>query len=194
MSLETVAEEIRKEAEETAEAIRQDAEEQAEDIVSAAESEAEDIVSAAEAEVEREIDQLREQELSSAKLEAKHERMSARREALDDVRDRVESRIADLDADQRRELTESLLSDSLAEFAEDEQLAVHHAPGDADLIEDLVSERPNVAVAGEYDCLGGVVVESESSRVRVKNTFDSVLEDVWADELKQISNRLFDEQ
>ncbi|GGL28607.1 ATP synthase subunit E [Halarchaeum grantii] len=194
MSLETVAEEIREEAEEQAEAIRQDAESEAEEIVSDAESEAEEIVSDAEAEVEREIDQLREQELSSAKLEAKHERMSARREALDDVRDRVESRIADLDADQRRELTESLLTNSLGEFAEDAQLAVHYAAGDEALIEELLEGRQNVAPAGEIDCLGGVVVESESSRVRVKNTFDSVLADVWEDELKQISDRLFDEQ
>ncbi|GGN12544.1 V-type ATP synthase subunit E [Halarchaeum nitratireducens] len=194
MSLETVAEEIRSEAEERAEAIRQQAEERAEEIVAEAEAEADEIVADAEAEVEQEIDQLREQELSSAKLEAKHERMSARREALDDVRDRVESRLTDLDAEKRRSLTDSLLTDSLAEFDEDEQLAVHYAPGDEALLEDLLDERPNVTTAGEYDCLGGVVVESETSRVRVKNTFDSVLEDVWENELKQISDRLFDDR
>ncbi|GAD52757.1 V-type ATP synthase subunit E [Halarchaeum acidiphilum MH1-52-1] len=194
MSLETVAEEIRSEAEETADAIHKDADERAEEIIAEAEADADEIVETAEAEVAQEIDQLREQELSSAKLEAKHERMSARREALDDVRDRVESRLTDLDAEKRRSLTDSLLTDSLAEFDEDEQLAVHYAPGDEDLIADLLDERSNVTTAGEYDCLGGVVIESESSRVRVKNTFDSVLADVWEDELKEISNRLFDDR
>ncbi|OYR79833.1 V-type ATP synthase subunit E, partial [Halorubrum distributum] len=40
---------------------------------------------------------------------------------------------------------------------------------------------------------GGVVAESDTSRVRVNNTFDSVLESVWDDELKNISERLFDQ-
>jgi len=194
MSLDTVAEEIRQEAEAEAEAILERADERAEEIVSAADAEAEEIVSDAEAEVEREIDQLREQERSSATLEAKHERMAVRREALDEVRDRVEARIADLDAETRRSLTDALLADSLAEFDSDERLAVYHAPGDEDLLTDLLADRENATTAGEYDCLGGVVVESERSRVRVKNTFDSVLEDVWEDELKRLSDRLFAEQ
>lgn len=48
-------------------------------------------------------------------------------------------------------------------------------------------------VDGEIDCLGGVVAESDTSRVRVNNTFDSILESVWDDELKNISERLFDQ-
>jgi len=39
----------------------------------------------------------------------------------------------------------------------------------------------------------GVVAESDTSRVRVNNTFDSILESVWDDELKNISERLFDQ-
>ncbi|MFC7167354.1 V-type ATP synthase subunit E [Halospeciosus flavus] len=193
MSLETVVEEIRDEARSQAEEIHEEAEQEADRIVEEAEQEADEIIQEAEREVEREISQEREQKLSSAKLEAKHERMEARREAIAQAREQVEERIADLSGDERRELTRELLEDALAEFDEGEELAVHYAPGDEDLIEDLLSDYDGVHVAGEYDCLGGVVVESEESRVRVKNTFDSVLDDVWEDELKQISNRLFDE-
>ena len=42
-------------------------------------------------------------------------------------------------------------------------------------------------------CLGGVVVDSADSRVRVNNTFDSVLDDVWEDSLKDVSDILFDQ-
>ncbi|MEE6209716.1 V-type ATP synthase subunit E [Salarchaeum sp. III] len=194
MSLDTVVEEIREDARERADEIRQEGEERADDIVSAAESEADDIREEAEAEVEREIEREREQALSSAKLDAKHERMSARRDALESVREEVEGRIAGLDGDEREELTRALLDDALDAFDEDEQLAVHYAPSDEDLLSDILDDYTHVSLAGEYDCLGGVVVESETSRVRVKNTFDSVLDDVWEDDLKQISNRLFDEQ
>jgi len=63
---------------------------------------------------------------------------------------------------------------------------------DVDLVEELVEDR-NAVVDGEIDCLGGVVAESDTSRVRVNNTFDSILESVWDDELKNISERLFDQ-
>ena len=36
------------------------------------------------------------------------------------------------------------------------------------------------------------MVDSTDSRVRVNNTFDSVLEDVWEDSLKNVSDILFD--
>ncbi|MGB9987135.1 V-type ATP synthase subunit E [Salarchaeum japonicum] len=194
MSLDTVVEEIREDARERADEIRQEGEDRADDIVSAAESEADDILEAAEAEVEREIEREREQAVSSAKLDAKHERMSARRDALESVREDVEDRIASLDGEDREELTRALLNDAIESFDEDAQLAVHYAPSDETLLSDILDDYTNVSIAGEYDCLGGVIVESETSRVRVKNTFDSVLDDVWEDDLKQISNRLFDEQ
>jgi V/A-type H+-transporting ATPase subunit E len=56
-----------------------------------------------------------------------------------------------------------------------------------------VSDYKNYEYAGKYDCLGGVVVESDQSRLRVNNTFDSVLESVWEDNLQDISKRLFEQ-
>ncbi|MFB6163976.1 MAG: V-type ATP synthase subunit E [Haloarculaceae archaeon] len=193
MSLDTVVEEIRDEARSKAEAIREEAEAEAEEIVAEAEDDAEEIVAEAEREVDREIEQEREQTLSSAKLEAKHSRMEVRREVLADVREEVEAEIADLDGDRRRELTAALLESALAEFEAGETVAVSYAPGDHDLVADLLEGSETAHVADEYDCLGGVVVASEESRVRVKNTFESVLEEVWDEELAVISDELFEE-
>jgi V/A-type H+-transporting ATPase subunit E len=64
---------------------------------------------------------------------------------------------------------------------------------DEALLTDLLSEYEGWSFAGTEDCLGGVIVESEQSRVRVNNTFDSVLAAVWDEELKRISERLFEE-
>jgi V/A-type H+-transporting ATPase subunit E len=71
-------------------------------------------------------------------------------------------------------------------------VSVYCRADDRDLLEDLLGGYDGFSVAGEYDCLGGVVVESEESRVRVNNTFDSVLETVWEDNLKELSDRLFE--
>ena len=191
MSLETVVEDIRDEARARAEEIRDAAEADAEEIVSDAEADADRIREERLAAVERQIDQEREQTLSSAKLEAKKERLGARRDVLEDVREGVETAIASLEGDRRRDLTEVLLEATLAEFG-DEHVAIYTRTEDVELVETLVAER-NASVDGEIDCFGGVVGESDGSRVRVNNTFDSVLEAVWDDELKNISEQLFDQ-
>ena len=194
MSLETVVEDIRDEARERAKEIRSDAESRADEIVADAEADAEEIRSDAEAEAEREIEREREQRLSSAKLEAKQMRLEARRDALEDVRETAEEEIAAIDGDDREELTRALLDAAAEEFDADSDVSVYGRADDEDLISDILDDYDGYEYAGEHDCLGGVVVESETSRVRVNNTFDSVIDDVWENNLKEISARLFDEE
>jgi V/A-type H+-transporting ATPase subunit E len=194
MSLETVVEDIREEARERATAIEESADETAEEIVAEAEDEAETIRETAEAEVEREIERERDQRIASAKLEAKQERLEARREVLAEVRETLEERIATLPDDEREALVRTLLDAAAAEFDDDAALEVYTRPEDTDLLESILDDYDDYELAGEHDCLGGVVVESEESRVRVNNTFDSLLEDVWEDNLKQISAQIFEEK
>jgi len=196
MSLETVVEDITDEARERAREIREEAEARAEEIVSEAEADAEEILAEAEDRAESRIAQERDQKLSSAKLEAKQMRLEARRDVLEEVREAVEDRIASLEGDQREELTRELLAAAAEEFADADTVQVHGRADDRELIESILEDDAYEAYtfAGEYDCLGGVVVESEGSRVRVNNTFDSVLEDVWDDDLREVSDRLFEEE
>jgi V/A-type H+-transporting ATPase subunit E len=193
MSLDTVVEDIRDEARARAEEIREDAEAEGDRIVAEAEDDAEEILAERERAVERQIEQEREQALSSAKLEAKQQRLEARRDVLEDVHDRVEQAVADIDGDEREELTRALLDAAAEEFDADDSVAVYGAPQDEALLTEILADYEGFTLDGERDCLGGVVVESESSRVRVNNTFDSILEGVWEDELKEISSRLFDQ-
>ncbi|PSP34562.1 V-type ATP synthase subunit E [Halobacteriales archaeon QH_10_67_22] len=192
MSLDTVVEDIRDEARARAGEIENEAEQEAEEILAAAEADAETIHEEREREVEATIDQEREQKLSSAKLEAKQARLEARRDALEDVRGAVEDELGSLDGDRREELTRALLDAASAEFDDDETVSVYGRADDEELLTKLAGEH-GFEHAGERDCLGGVVVESEQSRVRVNNTFDSLLEDVWEDNLREISDRLFQE-
>jgi V/A-type H+-transporting ATPase subunit E len=193
MSLDTVVEDIRNEARERAKEIRSEGDERADQIVSEAEADAEEILAEQERETEQTIAQEREQKLSSAKLEAKQKRLEARRDVLQDVRATVEERIATLEGDDREELTRELLDDAAEEFDDGDAVRVYGKPEDDELLTDVVGDYDGYEYAGEYDCLGGVVVESEQSRLRVNNTFDSVLEDVWEDNLQDISKRLFEQ-
>jgi len=193
MSLDTVAEDIREEARARAEEIRAEAEDRADDVVADAEAEAETIRSERSAEVEREVEQEREQSLSSAKLEAKQSRLEARRDLLEEVREDVEAAVAGLEGDERETLTRELLDDAADEF-DGGSVRVSGRADEQELLESILADYDGFEYAGEYDCLGGVVVESDASRIRVNNTFDSVLDDVWEDNLRNVSERLFEEQ
>jgi V/A-type H+-transporting ATPase subunit E len=191
--LETVVEDIRAEAGERAEEIRAEGEERAEEIIDDAKDDAEEIRAEREREIERTIEQEREQRLSSANLEAKQKRLEARRDVLDDVRERVEREVASIDGERREELTRSLLEAAAEEFDEGATVQIYCRADDASLLTSLLKEYDEFAHAGEYDCLGGVVAESKQSRIRVNNTFDSVLDDVWEDNLRETSQRLFEQ-
>lgn len=193
MSLETVVEDIREKAQTEAQSIREEGEEKADEIIAEAEREAEEIREDAKTRAERKIEQEREQKLSSAKLQAKQQRLEAQRDVLDDVYDAVEEEIASLEGEERRELTETLLAVSANEFDEGSDVSVFGREADAELLQDLVADRDGFSHEGSVSCIGGVVLESDSSRVRVDNTFDSILEEVWEDNLREISSQLFDQ-
>ncbi|SDL99266.1 V/A-type H+-transporting ATPase subunit E [Halogranum gelatinilyticum] len=193
MSLDTVVEDIREEARARADEIRSDGEARAEEIIADAEADAERIIEEREEAVEKQIAQEREQTLSSAKLEAKQQRLEARRDVLQQVRGEVEDELAALGGEKREELTRALLDAAAEEFDGDDEVRVHGRADDEELLTEILADYDGYSFAGDYDCLGGVVVESETSRVRVNNTFDSVLEDVWEDNLKELSTRLFDQ-
>jgi len=194
MSLDTVVEDIQDEARARAEEIRSEAEARADEIVEEAEAEAEQLREQRRREAEATVDQEREQKLSSAKLEAKQMRLEARRDALSNVREAVEERIAGLEGERREALTRSLLDAAAEEFEDADSVAVYGRADDRSLLEEILADYDGFEWGGERDCLGGVVVEGEGSAVRVNNTFDSVLEAVWEDDLKAISTRLFEDQ
>ncbi|KAB1197429.1 MULTISPECIES: V-type ATP synthase subunit E [Haloferax] len=194
MSLDNVVEDIREEANARAEEIKEAGKERADEIRSEAEAEAEALVEEREESVENQVEREREQALSSAKLEAKQARLGARRDVLQRVRAQVEDELATLEGDRREELTRTLLDAASVEFEDEDEVHVYGRADDADLLEDILADYDGYEVSGERDCLGGVVVEGTNSRVRVNNTFDSVLDTVWEDNLKEVSARLFDDQ
>ena len=192
MSLDTVAEDIKDDARERAERIERETDERVEEIRAEAQADADDILAERERDLETRIEQEREQKLSSAKLEAKQKRLEARRDSLAAVRERAESAVADISGDRREALTRELLDDAAREF-DGGSIEVYGRDDDADLIESILDDYEDFSHAGSVECLGGIVAENEASRVRVNNTFDSVFDAVWDEELKAVSDRLFDQ-
>ena len=193
MSLNTVAEDIRAQAQTEAEELIQAAEQEAETLRKQAEREADELREQRLAEAESTIEQEREQKLSSASLEAKQLRLEARRDALADVRAGIETELESIDGGRRRTLTEQLLAETVAEF-DAGPIEIYCRAEDQELLEQLTEEydEKELRYAGNTDCLGGVVAEADSSQVRVTNTFDAVLADVWDENLRETTDRLLD--
>lgn len=48
-------------------------------------------------------------------------------------------------------------------------------------------------VRDELDCIGGFVIESEDGSRRIDLTYDTFLEDLWEDTVKEVANVLWGE-
>lgn len=192
MGLETVVDDIKQEARARAEEIVDEAEEEKEDVLSEARDEAESLKQEAKEEAEKEAEALREQEISGAKLDARKMKSSEERDLLADLRADAREELAELE-DGREEMTRSLLEDGIEELGEDEGV-VYAAENDEELVEGILGDFDGFEYAGTADVLGGVIVEAADGDVRVDNSFDSVLEAVWNDSLREISTRLLGEE
>jgi V/A-type H+-transporting ATPase subunit E len=191
MSLETVVEDIREKAREDAERILSEADIERKEIVDKAKREAAIIKVLGKEEMGRRIELEREQKFSSANLAAKQKTLERKRDLLELVRQEIENEISQIKGKEREELTEKLIESSMEEFKDVKDVVVYCKLEDEKLLKSLLKKHKDVKYGGEYECIGGVVMESESARMRVNNTFDSVIETVWTEELKNISELLF---
>lgn len=191
MSLETVVEDIREKARGDAERILSEADIEGKEIVDKAKKEAAIIKVLGKEEMGRRIELEREQKFSSANLAAKQKTLERKRDLLELVRQEIENEISQIKGKEREELTEKLIESSMEEFKDVKDVVVYCKLEDGKLLKSLLKKHKDVKYGGEYECIGGVVMESESARMRVNNTFDSVIETVWTEELKNISEVLF---
>jgi len=191
MGLETVVDDIKDEARTRAEEIKEEAEKEADGTLEEAREEAEKIKQEEREAAEKRAEELREQEISSAKLEARKMRSRERRDLLAELRTDVSESLAELE-ERREDMTRNLLEGAVEELGKDSGV-VYAAERDKELLNDIIGDYDGFEYGGTTEILGGVVVEASDGDVRVNNSFDSVLETVWNDSLKEVSERLLGE-
>jgi V/A-type H+-transporting ATPase subunit E len=135
-----------------------------------------------EKELQDALRRLRQQEISSAELEAKRIVLNAKKEMLDKSFHETLKRLNALDRDVRSAVYAKILTDSKATISNPK---VYCPKGDALL---LLGEAKHVY---EVDMEPGLILESEAGDIRLDYRFRSLLESVWEKELKNISTILF---
>ncbi|MCH2453001.1 MAG: V-type ATP synthase subunit E [Halobacteriales archaeon] len=191
MSLETVVEDIREKARGDAERILSESDAEGKEIIDKARKEASVNRAVGKEEISRKIELEKEQKFSSTNLAAKQKTLEKKRDLLELVRQEIENEISQIKGKEREELTGKLIESSIKEFIGVKDVFVYGNLEDEKLLKSLLKKHKGVKYGGEYECIGGVVMESESARMRVNNTFDSIIETVWTEELKNISELLF---
>ena len=191
MSLETVVEDIREKARGDAERILSESDAEGKEIIDKARKEASVNRAVGKEEISRKIELEKEQKFSRTNLAAKQKTLEKKRDLLELVRQEIENEISQIKGKEREELTGKLIESSIKEFIGVKDVFVYGNLEDEKLLKSLLKKHKGVKYGGEYEWIGGVVMESESARMRVNNTFDSIIETVWTEELKNISELLF---
>jgi V/A-type H+-transporting ATPase subunit E len=186
MGLDQVVEEIREEGQQEADAIVAEAEEEAQAIREEAKANAEEEKERILEEAEKEAEAVRRRVVANAELESKKKRLNAESDVLASIRSRVESRLSNLDEEERAEAIESLVAGSgAAEF--DEGAKAWGRPADQQILEDR-----GFTFEDEIDCVGGAVIESPDGSIREDLTFDTILDEIWREEIHEVASTVLE--
>lgn len=174
------------------ERLRETGGQEAAEIVAAARAERDRLLADARAEGQRmrerregeareQAERRRIQDLARAELDAKKIVLAAQEEVIRAVRDRASARLA---AAPNPDALRKLLANHEADWRNGR---VYANARDAAAVSKIVGRN----FAGPVDCLGGVAIESADGTTRLDLTYDSILDDLWDDVVKEVSQTLW---
>jgi V/A-type H+-transporting ATPase subunit E len=182
MGLDAIIEEIKAKGRAEADKISGETYQEVSKIIADAQASAAKIKAAKEEAVKKEIDRMRQQELSSANLEVKKLILNARKEVLDEVYESAKESIFKLPAEKNQMILKSII-----EKNETGNSKIFSRSKD----KTIVKKMTKLEFAGEIDCSGGVVIENKDGTEVLDFRYDMILKNVNEQSLKQVSNILF---
>lgn len=182
MGLEAIVEEIKAKGQTEADRISGETYQEVSKIIADAEAKAEKIMAAKKDAVEKEINRLRQQELSSANLEVKRALLNARKEILDEVYEKSVEELKGLPAEKNRTILKSII-----EKNESSSSKIYSRKEDKPMVKKLTKLK----YTNEIPCIGGVVLENEDGTEYLDFTYDTILKNVSEQSLKKVSDILF---
>ncbi len=184
MALDKVVGDIMESARKDADQIIQAAEKEREASASEARKKAERAQKEKQKQLEEALRRLKQQEVSSAELEAKRIILNARKETLDVVFQDTLQKLSKLSDQDRSRIYGRILSKAVNVIPD---ARVYCPKGDSK----LVARAPGIRSVEETDMEPGLILESGDGMVRLDYRFKTVLEGIWEKELKNVSNALF---
>ncbi len=183
MSLERMIEEIRQQGQQESEEILDAARQERERMLSEVQTRGKELRSERLRQAEDQGTREEVREIARAELEARKALLQAQKEVLDEVRDAAAGRLRDLDSNDR--LLESLVEQS----REDLDGLVRSNPRDVKTLQRLTG----LPVQGDLDVIGGFVIEAEAGDRRIDLTYDTFLDGLWEQAVRDVADTLWRE-
>lgn len=179
-----MVEDILRKGEERRREIISQGERERDEQVSLADKQIDDNRRKAEARAKTQMAQTEQQEFSSAELESKKTLLAAQRQVMEDLKAHTLSDLASFPDPKRKAMYSKLAAKARKELGD---CYVYSNEKD----KPLAQFPSGVTHAGTIDCIGGLVFESKDRTVRLDYRFESVLEEVWNKNMREIYTRLF---
>jgi V/A-type H+-transporting ATPase subunit E len=184
MALDNVVGQILESANKEADMLIQEAEREKASILKQADEQSAVKQKAEQKDLEQTLTRMRQQEQSSAELEAKRVTLNARKQVLDSTFQSTLKELNSLGADEKARLYKKILSKGVASIP---NAKVFCPKGDSKLI----AGTPGVRSIEEREMDPGLFLESPDGTVSLDYRFKTILEGIWEKELKNVSNILF---
>lgn len=182
MGLDAIVEEIKTRGKAEADRISGETHQEISRIIADAQSQAVKIRSARQESVAKEIERLRQQEMSSANLEVKRAILNARKEVLDKVNETSKESVGKLDDEKNSKLLGLIIKKN-----EKNNSKIYSMEKDKAEVKKLTKLK----YAGEINCLGGVIIENDNGTEYLDFRYETILKDVSERSLKQVYDILF---
>ncbi|MCQ1534357.1 V-type ATP synthase subunit E [Methanosarcina sp. KYL-1] len=182
MGLEIVVKDIQVGAQAEVSRIKAEADAKASEIINEAKEIQKKMLGDSLAKVEEDLQKVHQQVISSANLEVKRITLNKRKELLDKVYNNTVESIKSMPASKNEELLKYVIDKYEASGAR------VYSSKDS---EETVRKLTKLTYAGNINCIGGIVLESEDGTIRLDFTYDSILKNVYERSLKQISDILY---
>ncbi len=183
MSLERMIEEIRQQGQQESEEILDAARQERERMLSEVRTKGKELRGERLQQAEDQGTREEVREIARAELEARKALLQAQKEVLDEVRDAAADRLRDLDSNDR--LLESLVEQS----REDLDGLVRCNPRDVKTLQRLTG----IPVQGDLDVIGGFVIEAQAGDRRIDLTYDTFLDGLWEQVVRDVADTLWRE-
>ena len=142
-------------------------------------------------ELEKQVSHILNQEISAANLGAKRLLLTVQKELFEQVKEKTLSSILAKPESFQRGALERLLLQAAKEIREG---SISASERQLPLVKEIVGRRPELAGLrpGEPRAIeGGIIAESRDGHLKIEYSYRSILEKVWAEKLKEVSDVLF---
>ncbi|MFP4169499.1 MAG: V-type ATPase subunit subunit G family protein [Methanomassiliicoccales archaeon] len=184
MALDKVVKDIIESAKREADSLVQDAERQRDQILGEADQSISQMRERHEKDLEEARKRLRRQEISSAELESKKIVLNKKKEILDRTFEEALEELSSMPPKEKSRIYRKSIEASKDVVPNPK---VYCPKGEAE----IVSEMEGVKEVEEADIESGLLLESGDGSIRVDYRFRTLLEGIWEQELKNVSNILF---